>query len=71
MSQGFAGDVALHLGLVNCVDGHPHDAATDHDSPESVTLQRIWVKTVTKVNKMSKNTECNVTGHQQYKHLIM
>lgn len=44
VSQGFAGDVALHLGLVDGVYGHPHDAATDYDSPESVSLQRVRVK---------------------------
>lgn len=45
VSQGFAGDVALHLGLVNGVDGHPHDAATNGNSPEGMSLERIWVKT--------------------------
>lgn len=44
VSQGFAGDVALHLRLVDGVDGHPHDAAADHNGPESVSPQRIWVK---------------------------
>lgn len=29
VSQAFAGDVALHLGLVDRVDGHPHHAATN------------------------------------------
>lgn len=44
VSQGFAGDVALHLRLVDGVDGHPHDAAAEYNGPESVSPQRIWVK---------------------------
>lgn len=44
VAQGFAGDVALHLRLVDGVDGHPHDAAADHNGPEGVPPQRIWVK---------------------------
>lgn len=44
MDYGFAGDIALHLGLVDGVDGCPHHTATNHNGPESVTLQRIWIK---------------------------
>lgn len=45
VSQGLAGDVALHLRLVDGVDRHPHDAAADHNGPEGVAPPRIWVET--------------------------
>lgn len=55
MSQGFAGDVALHLGLINGVDRHPHYAAANCDCPEGMSLERIWVKAVVEVNKQYHN----------------
>jgi len=44
VSQGFAGDVALHLRLVDGVDRRPHDAAAEHDGPEGVALQGVRVE---------------------------
>lgn len=55
MTQGFAGDVALHLGLINGIDWHPHYAATHCNCPESVSLKRIRVKTVAKIGKKYHN----------------
>lgn len=51
MCQGFAGNVALHLGLVDGVDGSPHHTATDYNGPESVSLQRVWIKTIKEKGK--------------------
>lgn len=55
MTQGFAGDVALHLGLINGIDWHPHYAATHCNCPEGVSLKRIWVKTVVNIGKKYHN----------------
>lgn len=46
MSQGFAGDITLHLGLVDCVDCRPHYATANYYAPESMSFQGIWIKTV-------------------------
>lgn len=64
MSQGFAGDVALHLRLVDGVDGHPHHAAADYNGPESVSPQRIWVKAVAdKKKKLCSSGYKNIGRH--------
>lgn len=54
MAQSFAGDVALHLGLIDGVNRHPHDASTNYNGPESMSLQRIWVKAVVKKSTIAE-----------------
>lgn len=57
MAQGFAGDVALHLGLVYRVDRRPHHAAADYNGPERMSLQGIRVKTGIKVQMWAMHGE--------------
>lgn len=60
MSQGFTGDVALHLGLINGIDRHPHQTAPYCNSPESMSFERIGVKTTVKVTKYKLVFEDNI-----------
>ena len=43
-----AGQVALHLGLVDAVHRDPYHAAPHQDGPEGVALQWVRVKTAMK-----------------------
>lgn len=45
MESVFTGDVSLHLGLVDPVDGGPCESPSDDNGPERVSLQRVRIKT--------------------------
>lgn len=45
MESVFTGDVSLHLGLVDPVDGGPRESPSDDNGPERVSLQRVRIKT--------------------------
>ena len=45
MESVFTGDVSLHLGLVDPVDGGPGESPPDDNGPERVSLQRVRIKT--------------------------
>lgn len=50
LSDAFAGDVPLNLGLVDPIDTGPHKCPTDNKCPESVSPQGVDVKAVKNQN---------------------
>lgn len=46
MESAFTGDISLHLGLVDSIDGGPCEGPAYNDCPERVSLQWVWVKTI-------------------------
>ena len=44
MESAFTGNISLHLGLVDTIDGGPGKSPSNDNCPERVSLQRVRIK---------------------------